>query len=436
MVATVTLAPDGMPHGYCYLWNPALVWLHVISDSLIAAAYFTIPVTLVYFVRKRRDVPFNWIFVCFGVFILACGATHLMSVYNVWVPAWWLAGGVKTVTALASVPTAFLLYRLVPEALKLPSPRDMAEANVALRDAQNALERRVAERTAELAAANAAVAQSRERYRSLVEATAQIVWHTDEHGLFKGEQPGWSSFTGQTTAQLLNTGGQDVVSPDDRDRITAQWQRAISTGLPLETTCRIRRRDGEYRHMAVRAIPVREGDSPILEWVGTHTDITEKIETEEQLRRTENQLLQAQRMEAIGRLAGGVAHDFNNLLTVITGASQLLLEQLPIGSEQRADVVDIDHAATRAAYLTGSSSPSAVARYSRCRWCRSIPSCGTSRPFSAASSVRMSSCRRVSPPTSGFRPSTASSSRATGLFGYTASLGKEPRSRFISLEPT
>jgi len=307
MVATVTLAPDGMPHGYCYLWNPALVWLHVISDSLIAAAYFTIPVTLVYFVRKRRDVPFNWIFVCFGVFILACGATHLMSVYNVWVPAWWLAGGVKTVTALASVPTAFLLYRLVPEALKLPSPRDMAEANVALRDAQNALERRVAERTAELAAANAAVAQSRERYRSLVEATAQIVWHTDEHGLFKGEQPGWSSFTGQTTAQLLNTGGQDVVSPDDRDRITAQWQRAISTGLPLETTCRIRRRDGEYRHMAVRAIPVREGDSPILEWVGTHTDITEKIETEEQLLRTENQLLQAQRMEAIGRLAGGVA---------------------------------------------------------------------------------------------------------------------------------
>src|SRR5262245_39487325 len=147
MLAIVTLGTDGMPHGYCYLWNPSLVWLHVISDSLIAAAYFTIPITLVYFVRKRRDLPFNWIFVCFGVFILACGATHLMSVYNVWVPAWWLAGGVKTVTALASVPTAVLLYRLVPEALKLPSPQDMAVANAALKEAQNA---RSEEHTSEL----------------------------------------------------------------------------------------------------------------------------------------------------------------------------------------------------------------------------------------------------------------------------------------------
>ena len=89
-----------------------------------------------------------------------------------------------------------------------------------------------------------------------------------------------------------------AIHPDDRDRVNAQWQRAVGSGLPLETTCRIRRRDGEYRHMAVRAIPVREGDGPVREWVGTHTDITEKIETEEQLRRTESQLLQAQRMDA------------------------------------------------------------------------------------------------------------------------------------------
>ena len=66
---------DYMPHGYCYLWNPGLVWLHVISDTLISLAYFTIPVTLVHFVRKRRDLPFSWMFVCFGVFIVACGAT-------------------------------------------------------------------------------------------------------------------------------------------------------------------------------------------------------------------------------------------------------------------------------------------------------------------------------------------------------------------------
>ena len=69
-----------MPHGYCYMWVPGLVWLHVISDSLIALAYLSIPFTLAYFVRRRTDLPFNWMFLCFGVFILACGATHVMEV--------------------------------------------------------------------------------------------------------------------------------------------------------------------------------------------------------------------------------------------------------------------------------------------------------------------------------------------------------------------
>ena len=67
------------PHGYCYQWNAGLVWLHVISDVLIAAAYFTIPLTLVLFIRKRRDLPFSWIFALFGVFIVACGTTHVME---------------------------------------------------------------------------------------------------------------------------------------------------------------------------------------------------------------------------------------------------------------------------------------------------------------------------------------------------------------------
>jgi hypothetical protein len=75
---------DFMPHGYCYLWNYGLVWLHVISNSLIAGAYLTIPVTLLWFVRKRRNLPFSRIFVLFGIFIFACGATHLMEIWNLW----------------------------------------------------------------------------------------------------------------------------------------------------------------------------------------------------------------------------------------------------------------------------------------------------------------------------------------------------------------
>jgi PAS domain S-box-containing protein len=124
---------DGfMPHGHCYLWNPGLIRLHLISDFLIAAAYFTIPFTLVHFVRKRRDLPFNWMFVCFGVFIVACGMTHVMEIVTLWKPYYWLAGIVKTVTALASVPTAILLIRLIPSALDIPGPAVLRAANEAL----------------------------------------------------------------------------------------------------------------------------------------------------------------------------------------------------------------------------------------------------------------------------------------------------------------
>ena len=131
------------PHGYCYLWNPGLVWLHVISDSLIAAAYFAIPVVLVLFIRRRPDLPFSWMFVLFGVFIVACGSTHLMEVWNLWHGNYWVAGVIKAATAAASVPTAVLLARLMPEAVDLPSFSQWIKANAALK--AEILERKEAE---------------------------------------------------------------------------------------------------------------------------------------------------------------------------------------------------------------------------------------------------------------------------------------------------
>jgi signal transduction histidine kinase len=121
-----------MPHGMCYLWEPRLIWLHVISDALIAVAYLLIPLTLIYFVRRRRDIPFDWMFLCFGIFIVACGATHAVEVWNVWHGNYWLAGGIKVITALTSIPTAFLLMRLVPRGLAIPSPAQLAEVNEGL----------------------------------------------------------------------------------------------------------------------------------------------------------------------------------------------------------------------------------------------------------------------------------------------------------------
>src|ERR1700722_979614 len=118
-----------MPHGMGYQWQAGILALHVIADSLIALAYFSIPFTLLYFVRRRKDLQFNWIYLCFAGFIIACGLTHLMEIWTVWEPVYWLSGGVKAVTALASVPTAILLVRLIPTALRLPSPATLQRAN-------------------------------------------------------------------------------------------------------------------------------------------------------------------------------------------------------------------------------------------------------------------------------------------------------------------
>src|SRR5271168_2219878 len=90
------------PHGFCYSWNTGLVSLHVASDALIALSYFAIPLVMLRFFRKRPDVPFSWIFALFSIFIVACGATHVMEIWNLWHAQYWLAGVVKAVTAIAS----------------------------------------------------------------------------------------------------------------------------------------------------------------------------------------------------------------------------------------------------------------------------------------------------------------------------------------------
>lgn len=127
-----------MPHGHCYLWQPGLVGLHVVSDGLIALAYLSISATLVYLVyRARNEIPFTWMFLAFGAFILACGATHLMEVWTLWRPDYWVSGNVKLVTAVASVTTALLLPPLVPRVLRLVSAEHLAEARrVQLVDAE------------------------------------------------------------------------------------------------------------------------------------------------------------------------------------------------------------------------------------------------------------------------------------------------------------
>ena len=157
-----------IPHGHCYLWKPGLVGLHILSDSLISLAYFLIPLELIYIVKKRKDIPFDWLFMLFGSFIVCCGITHIMEIWTLWHPDYWLSGLLKAITAIVSLCTASVVVDLIPKILAIPSPDQLAAANLALqveiaerKQVQEALsqltlelENRVQERTADLEEAN------------------------------------------------------------------------------------------------------------------------------------------------------------------------------------------------------------------------------------------------------------------------------------------
>ena len=160
-----------MPHGHCYLWKPGLVWLHIVSDSLIALAYYSIPIMLVYFVHKRRDVPFQWIFLMFGAFIVACGTTHIMEVWTLWHPTYWLSGILKALTAIISLYTAAELFPLIPQALALPSAAQLEEAN-----------RQLAEEIVGHQQTEAALRDSEAKFRSIFEGAAIGIELVDMEG--------------------------------------------------------------------------------------------------------------------------------------------------------------------------------------------------------------------------------------------------------------
>lgn len=162
-----------MPHGHCYYWKPEILWSYVAADIFIALAYYSIPIALIYLVQKRKDLEFNWIFIMFSAFIFACGTTHLISIWTIWQPVYWLDVSAKGFTAAISVITSIMLWHLIPQALRIPSTQELkdtvgklrheiierTEAEAALEDMKNSLELRVEERTAELLEINQQLAK-------------------------------------------------------------------------------------------------------------------------------------------------------------------------------------------------------------------------------------------------------------------------------------
>ncbi|MDQ2695465.1 MAG: PAS domain S-box protein, partial [Pseudomonadota bacterium] len=461
------LESEFMPHGHCYFWYPELLWLHVTSDALIVAAYYVIPAALVYFVRRRPELPFRWLFYMFAGFIAACGTTHVMDIWTVWNPDYLLQGAIKLGCAVISVATAVVMIPLIPRALTLRGPAELEALNRAL-EAEVAERKRLEKRFRQLletapdavvvvdrdgrivlinsrtqalfgyapeelhgqpvevlvpeaarqwhvgygegflqrpglrpmgagldlygrrkdgsgfpveislstletdegllvSAAirdttrrkrtEAALRESEERYRSLIndvldasqvgilimDARQQVVWASQALELYLGIPK--EQLIGQDARMLIHTRVKTRFEDPDgfAARVLATYDNTACTEV-LE--CHVLE-DGERRErwLEYRSRPIRTGlyAGGRLE---QYYDVSER-------RQAEEALFQAQKMEAVGQLTGGVAHDFNNLLTVVSGNLQMLEDRLRDDPALRRLVAAAAKASRRGAELTG-----------------------------------------------------------------------------------
>ncbi len=184
-----------------------------------------------------------------------------------------------------------------------------------------------------------------ERYRALVTATTSIVWLATPEGHLTGEQDSWRQYTGQTTEDQAGLGWINALHPDDRATFRADWRSAREQRTLWETRARLwSDRHQAYRHVISRAVPNLASNGAVVEWIGAVTDIEDRWLAEERLRH-------ADRMESVGRLAGGIAHEANNQMTVILGAAEFLGRALKDESA-RGDLDHIRRAARRTAAIT------------------------------------------------------------------------------------
>jgi PAS domain S-box-containing protein len=295
------------PRWHCGSWSESLGWLHILSDLAICSAYFTIPVILVYFVLRRRDVPFRGVFWLFGAFILACGTTHLMEAIIFWHPLYRLAGVIKLFTAIVSWGTVIALVPIVPKALAMRSPAQ--------------LEREITERTAELTTLNESLeAEVRDRQRAEEEITRlnrELQSRADELqtildiipiGVAIAHDPQCLRITHNPYfSELLGVAAWDNASltapPDERPTNFTNYRdgKEVPTAeLPMQVACTgVEVRDVELdlvcrgrdpRKLLYHARPLFDRQGKVRGSVGAALDITGRKQAEEALRQATDQL--------------------------------------------------------------------------------------------------------------------------------------------------
>jgi PAS domain S-box-containing protein len=322
---------DYLPHGSCLMWDSGLLWLHVTSDVLIGLAYFSIPVALLWFVVRRKDLAFPWMFGLFAAFILACGTTHLMGVWTLWNPDYVLEGAVKTATAAVSVLTAAMLWPILGQAMALPSPALLRDANAALAE-ENRVRRE----------AEARARASERRYAGIFEHLAEGLFVIDARpdGSFVLDtiNPANARATGLDPVASRGRTMEEILPPAAAAQVVRRYRECIDAGVPVEFEETVELPVGVRRWHTV-LVPVRDETGRIATIIGTGRDVTDR-------RRMEAELVQASKLATFGTLTAGLAHEMNQPLNVIrlwaANARTLLAEPDPdrAGLERILAIVD------------------------------------------------------------------------------------------------
>ncbi len=250
-----------MPHGQCFMWQPAILWLHVISDSLISLSYYSIPFALFYFVKKRTDFQYRWIMVLFGSFILLCGTTHLIDIWTIWHSDYWLAGFLKGLTAIVSVITALLIWFLLPKLLALPSPTQLLMSNQKLQ--------------AIIAQQNITETEL-QKFLLAVEQSSNMIVITDEHGIIEYCNPIFCEITGYQKQEVIGKSPSVLKSGLTDHKVYEELWKTIQSGKAWNGEFLDRKKNGDVYWCLQSISPVKNKIGKITHFIAITQDISER----------------------------------------------------------------------------------------------------------------------------------------------------------------